>query len=107
MLTIANLYSLSLSVILPYNMAMLLGFKTKLKLNNQQRTQMDKHAVVARHAWNWGLSLTKQILDHNQNNPEDKIKFPSAIDREGCWGSPSIPNRGVDFCCCPFLIILK
>ncbi|MDJ0534496.1 MAG: transposase [Xenococcaceae cyanobacterium MO_207.B15] len=59
---------------------MLLGFKTKLKLNNQQRTQMAKHAGVARHAWNWGLGLTKQILDHNQNNPEEKIKFPSAID---------------------------
>ena len=59
---------------------MLLGFKTKLKLNNQQRTQMAKHAGVARHAWNWGNGLTKQILDHNQNNPEDKIKFPSAID---------------------------
>ena len=59
---------------------MLLGFETKLKLNNQQRTQMAKHAGVARHAWNWGLGLTKQILDHNQNNPEKKIKFPSAID---------------------------
>ncbi len=59
---------------------MLLGFKTKLKLNNQQRTQMAKHAGVARHAWNWGLGLTKQILDDNQNNPEEKIKFPSAID---------------------------
>ena len=59
---------------------MLLGFKTKLKLNNKQRTQMAKHAGVARHAYNWGLGLTKQILDHNQNNPKDKIKFPSAID---------------------------
>ncbi len=59
---------------------MLLGFKTKLKLNNQQRTQMAKHAGVARHAWNWGLGLTKQILDHNQNHPSDKLKFPSAID---------------------------
>ena len=37
---------------------MLLGFKTKLKLNNSQRTQMAKHAGVARHAWNWGLGLT-------------------------------------------------
>ena len=59
---------------------MLLGFKTELKLNNQQRTMLAKHAGVARHAYNWGLSLTKQILDHNQANPEDKIKFPSAID---------------------------
>ncbi len=59
---------------------MLLGFKTKLKLNNQQRTQMAKHAGVARHAWNWGNGLTKQILEHNQNNPSDKLKFPSSID---------------------------
>jgi putative transposase len=59
---------------------MLLGFKTELKLNNQQRTGLKKHCGVARHAWNWGLSLTKQILDHNQTNPDSKIKFPSAID---------------------------
>lgn len=59
---------------------MLLGFKTELKLNNQQRTQMVKHCGVARHAWNWGLALTKQILDHNKANPDSKIKFPTAID---------------------------
>ncbi|WP_414582509.1 helix-turn-helix domain-containing protein [Scytonema sp. PCC 10023] len=59
---------------------MLLGFKTELKLNNAQRTQLLKHCGVSRHAWNWGLALTKQILDHNKANPEAKIKFPSAID---------------------------
>ena len=59
---------------------MLLGFKTQLKLNNQQRTALARHAGVARHAWNWGLGLTKEILDHNQLHPEGKIKFPSAID---------------------------
>ncbi len=59
---------------------MLLGFKTELKLNNQQRTAVRKHAGVARHAWNWGLALTKQILDHNKANPAIKIKFPTAID---------------------------
>ncbi|MEH2377877.1 MAG: RNA-guided endonuclease TnpB family protein [Nostoc sp.] len=59
---------------------MLLGFKTELKLNNSERTQLLKHCGVSRHAWNWGLALTKQILDHNQINPIDKIKFPSAID---------------------------
>ncbi len=58
----------------------LLGFKTELKLNNQQRTAFAKHCGVARHAWNWGLCLTKQILDHNKVNPDSKIKFPSAID---------------------------
>ncbi|BAY43285.1 transposase, IS607 family protein [Scytonema sp. HK-05] len=59
---------------------MLLGFKTELKLNNQQRTALMKHCGVARHAWNWGLALTKQILDHNKVNPDSKIKFPTAID---------------------------
>lgn len=59
---------------------MLVGFKTELKLNNKQRTQLSKHCGVARHAWNWGLALTKQILDHNKLHPEEKIKFPSAID---------------------------
>jgi hypothetical protein len=34
-----------------YNNSMLLGFKTELDLNNQQRTALAKHAeVVARHA---------------------------------------------------------
>ncbi|MBD2502724.1 RNA-guided endonuclease InsQ/TnpB family protein [Anabaena azotica] len=59
---------------------MLLGFKTELKLNNKQRTQLLKHCGVARHAWNWGLALTKQVIDHNKANPGEKIKFPSAID---------------------------
>jgi putative transposase len=55
--------------------SMLLGFKTELKLNNQQRTAFAKHCGVARHAWNWGLALTKQILDHNKANPDAKIKW--------------------------------
>jgi putative transposase len=59
---------------------LLLGFKTKLKLNNSQRTSLVKHAGVARHAWNWGLSATRFILDHNKQNPNSKINFPSAID---------------------------
>ena len=59
---------------------MLLGLKTELKLNNPQRTQLAKHCGVARHAWNWGLGLTKQILDHNRENSHEKIKFPSAVD---------------------------
>ncbi|MDL5055405.1 transposase [Oscillatoria laete-virens NRMC-F 0139] len=59
---------------------MLLGFKTELKVNNVQRTQLAKHCGVARHAWNWGLGLTQQILNHNKANPQDKIKFPTAVD---------------------------
>jgi len=59
---------------------MLLGFKTELKLNDRQRTQLVKHCGVARHAWNWGLWLTKNLLNHNKTNPNERLKFPTAID---------------------------
>ncbi|MBA3922652.1 MAG: IS200/IS605 family element transposase accessory protein TnpB [Nostocaceae cyanobacterium] len=59
---------------------MRISFKTELKLNNYQRTQLAKHAGVARHAWNWGLDFCKKILNHNRENPLDRLKFPSAID---------------------------
>lgn len=59
---------------------MLLGFKTQLILNHKLITVLAKHAGTARDAYNWALALTKQILDHNQNNPNEKIKFPTAID---------------------------
>jgi putative transposase len=59
---------------------MLLGFKTQLKVNKQQRLLLAQHAGVARHAWNQGLALCQQVLLHNKLNPQDKIKFPTAID---------------------------
>ncbi|MFB2983120.1 RNA-guided endonuclease InsQ/TnpB family protein [Microseira sp. BLCC-F43] len=59
---------------------MLLGFKTELKINNSQRTHFVKHCGVARHAWNWGLFITKNILDYNKSNPDSQLKFPTAID---------------------------
>ena len=64
---------------------MLLGFKTELKLNNQERTVLRQHAGVARHAWNHALRYTKLILDVNKtakaaNRDDIKLKFPSAID---------------------------
>jgi len=59
---------------------MRISLKTELKLNNYQKTQLAKHAGVARHAWNWGLNLCKSILDYNIEHPEAKLKFPSAID---------------------------
>jgi putative transposase len=60
--------------------AVFLGFKTELDLNNEQRSLLAKHAGTARHAWNWGLWLTQNILDHNETNPDERLKFPSAID---------------------------
>ncbi len=60
---------------------MLLGFKTELRIRSpNQKMALAKHAGVARHAWNWGLALTKNILLHNQEYPEEKLKFPTAID---------------------------
>jgi putative transposase len=63
---------------------MLLGFKTELNLNNEQRTLLAKHAGVARHAYNQGLALTQQVLDANKAAKEagstDRVKFPSSID---------------------------
>ncbi|MFM6106683.1 MAG: helix-turn-helix domain-containing protein [Sphaerospermopsis kisseleviana] len=59
---------------------MLLGFKTQLKVNKQQLLLLAQHAGVARHAWNQGLALCQQVLLHNKLNPQDKIKFPTAMD---------------------------
>jgi putative transposase len=59
---------------------MLLGFKTELKVNKQQRLLLAQHAGVARHAWNQGLALCQQVIIHHKLNPQDKIKFPTAID---------------------------
>ncbi|NEO99821.1 MAG: helix-turn-helix domain-containing protein, partial [Symploca sp. SIO2E9] len=52
---------------------MLLGFKTQLKIRSpNQKIALAKHAGTARHAWNWGLALTKSLLDHNQAYPDEK-----------------------------------
>jgi len=58
----------------------MLSFKTELKLNNKQRSLMAQHAGCARFAWNWGVALTSEILEYNRNNPDNKQKFPTAID---------------------------
>jgi putative transposase len=52
---------------------MLLGFCTRLELNNRQKTLAAQHAGVARHAYNWGLAICKQAV-------ESKQKLPTAID---------------------------
>ena len=35
--------------------------RDRLYPNNSQKTLLAKHAGVARHAWNWGLWLTRNI----------------------------------------------
>ena len=72
---------------------MLLGFKTELYPNNQQKTLLAKHAGVARHAYNWGLWLTKNILTHNSNNPNSKLKFPTATNKHKLLVAMVKPNN--------------
>ncbi|MGD1717757.1 helix-turn-helix domain-containing protein, partial [Dapis sp. BLCC M172] len=48
------------------------SFKTKLKVNNQQKTILALSAGVARHAYNWGLATC--ISDYQETK-----KRPSAI----------------------------
>ncbi len=57
----------------------MLSFKTELNLNNKQKSLMAQHSGCARFAWNWGVALTKNILEHNQNHPNNQLKFPTAI----------------------------
>lgn len=49
------------------------SLKIRLELNNVQATFAKKHAGVARHAYNWGLSVCQEAF-------EKKEKRPSSID---------------------------
>ena len=49
------------------------SIKIRLELNNKQKSYAMQHCGVARHAFNWGLSICKDSL-------ENKVKVPSAID---------------------------
>ncbi|MGB3514259.1 MAG: helix-turn-helix domain-containing protein [Microcoleaceae cyanobacterium] len=69
-----------------------MGFKTELNPNNQQKTLLAKHSSIARLAYNWGLWLTKNILNHNSYNPESQIKFPTGTTPPigSDWGLPNM-----------------
>ncbi|MGB3510786.1 MAG: helix-turn-helix domain-containing protein [Microcoleaceae cyanobacterium] len=47
------------------------SFKTKLDLNNQQRTIMTKQAGTTRDAWNWSLAMYLFALQNQQKSPTD------------------------------------
>jgi putative transposase len=62
---------------------MLLGFKTKLDPNNEQRTKFAQHAGCARWTYNWGLDITLEAAQNRRKaleRGEKAPKFPSAID---------------------------
>ncbi|MDY7003451.1 MAG: RNA-guided endonuclease TnpB family protein [Cyanobacteriota bacterium] len=48
---------------------MMKSFKTKLKLNNYQKTILAKHAGVARHAYNWGLATCIKEYEKTKKRP--------------------------------------
>jgi len=50
----------------------MLSFKTELKLNNKQRTALEKAAGCYRFAYNTGLAYTLKVLDLKQEFPEAK-----------------------------------
>ncbi|WP_293070052.1 RNA-guided endonuclease TnpB family protein [Okeania sp. SIO2B3] len=45
------------------------SIKTKLKLNNKQKTILAKHAGVARHAYNWGLATCIKEYEETKKRP--------------------------------------
>ncbi len=45
------------------------SIKTKLKVNNYQKTILAKHAGVARHAYNWGLATCISEYDATKKRP--------------------------------------
>ncbi|MFA5067989.1 MAG: RNA-guided endonuclease TnpB family protein [Candidatus Izemoplasmatales bacterium] len=59
------------------------SYKIRLELNDVQRTNANKHSGVARHAYNWGVSIINDLFDNNfdlYNKGEERVKFPTAID---------------------------
>jgi putative transposase len=59
------------------------SYKIRLELNDKQDTLANKHAGVARHAYNWGVEIYLSLLDKNyklHKEEKEEIKFPSAID---------------------------
>ncbi|WP_293158529.1 transposase [Okeania sp. SIO2C9] len=55
--------------LVPTKTIIMKSFKTKLKLNNQQKTILAKHAGVARHAYNWGLATCIQEYEETKKRP--------------------------------------
>ena len=50
------------------------AFKTKLKLNNKQKTLMAQHAGYSRWVWNWALNLWKEAALAGLKPSANKLK---------------------------------
>lgn len=59
------------------------SYKIRLELNDKQNTLAEKHAGVARHAYNWGVDIIISLLNNNYElykESKEQLKYPSAID---------------------------
>ena len=45
------------------------SIKVRLELNNKQRTLANKHAGVARYAYNWGKSVCDLAIQNKEHRP--------------------------------------
>ncbi|MEA5522254.1 helix-turn-helix domain-containing protein, partial [Limnoraphis robusta] len=50
------------------------AFKTKLKLNNKQKTLMATHAGYSRWVWNWALNLWNEAYKQGLKPSTNKLK---------------------------------
>lgn len=68
---------------------MLLGFKTKLKLNNQQKTLMAQHAGYARWVFNWGLKAWSETYQDGLKPTANKLKkfYTNSVKPDYPWQS--------------------
>lgn len=68
---------------------MLLGFKTKLKVNNRQKTLLAQHAGYSRFVYNYGLALIKQAWDEKIYPSVNDIKkvFTNVTKKQLPWAN--------------------
>ena len=50
------------------------GFQTKLKLNNQQKSKMARHAGYSRWIWNWGLRMWTETYQAGLKPTASKLR---------------------------------
>ncbi|MGD1699383.1 RNA-guided endonuclease InsQ/TnpB family protein [Dapis sp. BLCC M229] len=64
------------------------SIKTKLKVNNKQKTILAKHAGVARHAYNWGLATCIAEYEETKKRPSSITlhkRLVAEVKSENSW----------------------
>lgn len=64
------------------------GKKVKLELNNKQKTLASKHAGTSRHAYNWGVSICKDLSEKREKLPSKydlQNKLVAEVKKENPW----------------------